>query len=457
MKKIGVILSIVSLMFTNIWCRKAQPFPEENYDPRLSGGSATVFLANAKAFGSAIDGLNSYDAFMHSTGDLLFNQTFVSAPAPLYGGLGPIYNNVSCVSCHHNDGKGTPTLGNITSSLLTRISIPGADINNDAIGIPGFGTQLQDKAIAGKMAEAKVSITYSEATYTFPDGEVALLRTPQYTFNNAYEALPSAYSVSVRLAPPVFGLGLLALIPETTLLQFADPNDADGDGISGRANYVYHPLLKKLMIGRFGLKANTADLYTQVAAAYHQDMGITTTAFSRESSWGQLQYDDRSDDPELADSLLQATVFYVQTLAVPARRNVTDETVKRGAQIFNQLQCNACHKSNIITGVDIRLPVLSNQRIHPYTDLLLHDMGAGLADNRTDFLATGTEWRTPSLWGIGLLTKVNGTAFYLHDGRARTVTEAILWHGGEAEKAKNNFTQLSKSDREALLKFIQSL
>jgi CxxC motif-containing protein (DUF1111 family) len=457
MKKIGVVCVLLIIVITGTLCRKPEAIPEEQYDPRLSGGAATVFLTNAQAFGSAIPGLVGYDVFMHDLGDALFSQTFVSAPAPLFSGLGPVYNNVSCVSCHHNDGKGTPTIGAITSSLLTRVSLSGTDEFGGPLAIPGYGAQMQDKAVAGKVAEARMKIDYTEIPFTFSDGEVASLRKPVYTMNSPYLAMPANYMVSVRLAPPVFGLGLLELIPEETIVSFADENDANGDGISGKPNYVHDALSNKTVLGRFGLKANNPNLAVQVAGAFHQDMGITSYIFPKEACYGQAQYDGLGDDPEIADSNLNATIFYVRTLAVPARRNVTDETALRGEKIFNQLNCSGCHIPTVYTGVDIRLPALSNQRIHPYTDLLLHDLGLDLSDGRPDYKADGNEWRTPPLWGIGLFAKTNGTPYYLHDGRARTMTEAILWHGGEAKKSKDAFVQLSKSDRDALLKFLQSL
>jgi len=457
MKKISVVCILLVIVVTGTLCRKAEPFPEEQYDPRLSGGAATVFLANSQAFGSAIPGMSGYDAFTHDLGDALFGQTFVSAPAPKFGGLGPVYNNVSCVSCHHNDGKGTATIGSITSSLLTRISISGTDENGGPLSIPGYGVQLQDKATTGKLPEAKVQISYTELPFTFPDGETVSLRKPTYTLSSAYTALPANYYISVRLAPPVFGMGLLALIPDATILQNADENDANNDGISGRANYVYDPYTHQRVLGRFGLKANNPSLLVQVAGAFHQDMGITSYVFPQESSLGQSQSDGLSDDPELADSLLNATVFYVQTLAVPARRDVTNANVVQGEKLFNQLNCSGCHRSTVYTGVEIRLPAISNQRIHPYTDLLLHDLGADLADGRPDFLADGNEWRTPALWGIGLFEKTNGVPFYLHDGRARSLLEAVMWHGGEAQRSKDAFTRLSKSDRDAVIAFLRSL
>jgi CxxC motif-containing protein (DUF1111 family) len=241
------------------------------------------------------------------------------------------------------------------------------------------------------------------------------------------------------------------------VLGFADEGDADGDGISGRPNYTWDPVNKKMMLGRFGMKANTATILTQVAAAYQQDMGITSTVFPQESSFGEPPADGLKDDPELPDSILNATAFYIQSLAVPARRSVTDPQVQQGEKLFAQTGCTSCHKPTVQTGVDVRFKQLSNQRIHPYTDLLLHDLGPDLADGRQDFTATGNEWKTPALWGIGLFEKTNGTPFYLHDGRARTLEEAILWHGGEALKSRQQFAALSKTERDALVRFLKSI
>ena len=259
------------------------------------------------------------------------------------------------------------------------------------------------------------------------------------------------------MAPPVFGLGLIEAVPESTILSFADEDDTNGDGISGKPNYVWNGYTQKMELGRFGLKANAPSLQIQVAGAYQQDMGVSSYVFATESSIGQSQGDGYKDDPEIPDSLMNSVAFYVRTLAVPARRNVTDANVVEGEKIFTQINCVACHKPTVYTGVNTNLPTLSNQRIHPYADFLLHDMGDGLADGRPDFRANGQEWRTATLWGIGLFPKTNGTAFYLHDGRARTLEEAILWHGGEAEQAKQKFVQLTTTERKSLISFLKSL
>jgi len=438
-------------------CRKPGAFAEADYDPRLSGGAATVFDETAGAFGHMVASLNANDINAHELGDAAVEQSFVTAPAPVNSGLGPVFSNVSCISCHHNDGKGSPTAGLVNSSLLIRLSIIGNDQHGGPLAVPGFGTQLQDLAVFGRQPEAKVSIRYTYENISLPGGKIVELRKPEYSLVNPYQPLPAVYMMSPRMAPPFFGLGLLQNIPEQTILSFADENDSNGDGISGRPNYVWDPVLHKITLGRFGLKANTATILTQVAGAYNQDMGITNSVFPTESSAGQLQYDGLNDDIELPDSILQAAAFYVKTLAVPARRKVTDPEVLAGEVLFKQANCSGCHIPTMQTGVDVTLAAVSNQRIHPYTDLLLHDMGPGLADERPDFIASGSEWKTPPLWGIGLFAKTNGVPFYLHDGRARTLEEAILWHAGEAEQSKQQFIALSQANRNKLLAFIQSL
>ena len=432
-------------------------FPEADYDPRLSGGISTVFDETSQALGHELPGLSARDMYVHNLGDDAASRTFVTAPAPVNSGLGPIFSNVSCISCHHNDGKGSPTAGLVNSSILMRLSMVGEDQHGGPLPVPGFGLQLQNLAVYGVQPEASLNINYTIKNVILADGTIVELRVPAYTLSNPYIPLPAGYLSSVRMAPPFFGLGLIQNIPEQTILSFADENDANGDGISGRPNYVYDSMTHTKLIGRFGMKANTATIATQVAVAYNQDMGVTSSIIPQETSYGQSQYDGRKDDPELPDSILNAVIYYIKTLAVPARRNVTDSVNLRGEQLFKQIACASCHIPTMYTGVDVTLPATSSQRIHPYTDLLLHDMGPGLADGRPDFLATGAEWKTPALWGIGLFPKTNGTPFYLHDGRARTIEEAIVWHDGEAAAAKNRFIQLNTADRNALIKFIKSL
>jgi CxxC motif-containing protein (DUF1111 family) len=456
-KKLKIIGTLTLLVLLLVKCQKSAVFPASQYNDQLSGGDETVFDATSNAFGTLFTSMGAYDQHVHVLGDLTFNQSFVTSPALIHQGLGPIYNNTACINCHHNDGIGLPTAGDLQSSLLMRISLPGEDANGGPVPVPGYGLQLQDKAVFGKAPECKVNIVYTTQIGTFPDGEQYELRAPAYTLSNLYTPIAGGYLLSPRLAPPMIGLGLLEEVPESEIVQGADPNDANGDGIKGHANYVWDATTGTRMIGRFGWKANIATIITQVATAFNQDMGITNSIQPVESSYGQSQYDGLKDDPELPDSLLNAVKFYAQTLCVPARRTVTDATVQHGEALFIAAKCVNCHKQTLTTGVDVTRPYLSSQVIHPYTDMLVHDMGPGLADNRPDYQANGQEWRTAPLWGLGLYTAVNSPGYYLHDGRARTITEAIMWHGGEAQNSVSYFSNLSSTDRAAMLKFLQSL
>ena len=459
MKKFFIVATIGLLVIGLSRCHKAELTPVSGYDDRYSGGKATVFDESSHALTHSIDGMGERDQRVHELGDQAFESKFVAPPAPVFGGLGSIFNNVSCINCHRNDGGGFPAAGAATSGLLMRISQAGQDPHGGPMAIDGYGTQLQDQSVYGFQAEVSISISYTETPFNYPDGHTVSLRSPTYTLQNPYIPYGVPYMLSPRLAPPVIGAGLLDDIPESTILGFVDEGDQNGDGISGKANLVFNPESGQTRVGRFGLKSNTSSLLVQVATAYQQDMGITSYVQPNESSHGQNQWPSSTDTgkPELADSTLNFTTFYVRTLAVPARRNVNDPEVRAGSILFNQINCSGCHRPTVMTGPDFTVPQLSGQRIHPYTDLLLHDMGDGLADDRPDFLATGKEWRTQALWGLGLLQRTTGTAFYLHDGRARTIEEAILWHGGEATKSKQAFTELSLTERNQLMKFLNSL
>lgn len=450
------VFAIVSITIPS--CRKAEDWDENEYDERLSGGSQTVFSEGGGAFSQAFPTLSGIRLEFHELGDKHFEASFVAAPAPFFQGLGNIYNSNACVNCHIGDGRGKPIFKDeALTSMLFRVSIPGHGDYGSPHGAPGFGGQLQDKAVFGQMPEAGVTVNWQESAHYFNDGDSILLRHPEWNFINPYIPIPANWMYSARMAPPVHGLGLLEQVAEQTLLNFADENDLNGDGISGKPNYVWDEKEKKMMMGRFGWKCEAATLNQQVAGAYNEDMGITSSIFKTESSFGQLQYDGKVDEPEVSDSIFNAVVFYVKTLAVPARRKVTDAVVQKGKEIFNAANCSGCHIQTLKTKTDVSFPEASNQRIQPYTDLLLHDMGEGLSDNRPAYSATGNEWRTPPLWGIGLTQLVNGHNFYLHDGRARGLMEAVMWHGGEAQNSVNYVKQLTKADREALLTFLKSL
>ena len=427
----------------------------------LSGGQTTVFDASSHAFSTPAPNLSPTAFEKHLDGDREFEAAFVTAPAVVNPGLGPIYNNISCINCHSRDGRGRPPrVDEKFVSMLFRLSLPKPE---DAIEgqpptpVPGFGTQLNNRAIFGTAPEGKIKIDYTEQTLTTADGTRVHLRYPNYTFTEIYQPLPEEVELSPRVALSVFGLGLLEAIPENTILSYADEADINGDGISGKPNYVWDVVQQRYTLGRFGWKANQPTLLQQVAAAYHDDMGLTTSLFMTENSAGQAQLTEQSATPEVSDEILDVVTFYVQTLAVPARRNVDDPEVKQGEELFAKAQCASCHVPTLRTGVLEGVPSVSNQTIQPFTDMLLHDMGPELADNRPDFRANGREWRTPPLWGIGLVKRVNGHTNFLHDGRARDLMEAILWHGGEAEASRKTVEQMSKTERDALIAFLESL
>lgn len=430
----------------------------------FSGGETTVFENSERAFSLAARNLTSLRQEEFLVGDSFFDQNWVIAPSSTTSrdGLGPLFNARSCSGCHSKDGRGKPPLpGDIPLSMLFRLSVPGTTEHGGPVPEPNYGLQLNAQAILGLVPEGNVNITGEEMPGQFADGTAYSLSKPNYEFFDlAFGDLQPDALFSPRVAPQIPGLGLLAAIPESDLLANADENDADGDGISGRPNYVWDALNGRTAMGRFGWKANQATLHQQVAGAFLGDIGITSSLFP-DTNCTEAQTDclaaPSGGEPEISDTILQAVVFYSNTLAVPARRDWDDLTVLTGKKLFNEARCTQCHVAKYVTGDLEGFPELSRQTIRPYTDLLLHDMGPGLADNRPDFEADGNEWRTPPLWGVGLVPKVNGHSNYLHDGRARNLTEAVLWHGGEAEASKESFRQMTADEREALILFLESL
>ncbi len=431
-------------------CDAATPDEVDEPTEALAGGATTVFEFNSHAFSTPAPNLSPEELERHLEGDFQFEAAFVTAPAELRGGLGPVFNEVACVQCHARDGRSI-------ESLLLRISVDGAGPNGEPVPVPGFGTQIQDRAIFGYAPEAEIGIAYTTRTETLADGTTVTLREPVYQIGASYQPLPAHVLVSPRIARPVFGLGLLEAVSDRTVEQLADRQAADGE-VSGRPNRVWDPIEGRTRIGRFGWKANQPSLLVQNAAAYHGDMGITSPLFSLESSDGQDGHaDGLGDDPEIGQDVLDSVTFYTQTLGVPARRNLDHPDVQRGKRIFLDVGCASCHVPQLQTGTLSGVPAVSDQTIYPYTDLLLHDMGEGLADGRPDFEATGREWRTPPLWGLGLTEVVNGNPQLLHDGRARSLWEAIFWHGGEAAPALERVRTLTTEEHDDLLAFLRSL
>lgn len=420
----------------------------------LSGDSFT--LDNTKeAFSHFSPKLTFSEKTKFFVGQSFFDQSWIVAPSSTVArdGLGPFFNARSCASCHFKDGRGKPPKeGELLESILLRVSIKDKD--NNFIPSHIYGDQIQGFGINNLKGEADINVEYEDIQGSYPDGEKYTLRKPIYKITKLNYGDEGELFISPRVSPQMSGMGLLEGISEIDIVSHSDPDDKDNNGISGKPNYVWDVEKNKLSLGRFGWKSNQPNIKQQVAGAFSGDMGITTSMFPKEgySTTQATYFKDKNiisgGDPEISDKNLDSVVLYSKNLAVPVRRNVDNNEVIEGERIFKQLNCNLCHRTDLKS---------NNQIIHPYTDLLLHDMGKDLSDNRPDFLASGDEWRTPPLWGIGLFKTVNNHTNYLHDGRANNLTEAVLWHGGEAEKTKNNFKSLSKSQRNALIKFLESL
>jgi CxxC motif-containing protein (DUF1111 family) len=354
-------------------------------------------------------------------------------------------------------------------ALLLRLSVPGLGAHGGVVPEPTYGDQFNPLGVQGVRSEGRVTIARREERGNYADGSTYVLQQPVYGFTDlGYGPMGKDVMVSPRIAPQLAGAGLLDAIPESAILANAARQAVEPGPIKGKANRVWDALAREVRIGRYGWKANVATLAHQTAAAFVGDMGITSRLFPEESCT-RTQTDclaaprggPARDDPEIDDDTLEQVVFYQSTLAPAARRNASDPQVREGEKLFGEAECGACHTPSYVTGAG-PFPAMtslkvSGQRIRPYTDLLLHDMGEALADHRQDFQASGRQWKTPPLWGIGLIPGVNGHQRLLHDGRADGVLEAILWHGGEAEEARRRVLELSRSQREALVKFVESL
>ena len=422
-----------------------------------SGGDGTADATTRNAFSLPARNLDTDDERARfAIGDSFFTSNWVIAgnSTEARDGLGPLFIAQSCSSCHGHDGRARPPLDNDdpVRGLVVQISLP-AKLGEAPEPDPAYGGSIQDRAIPGIPPEAEIHVQWKTINGEYADGSPYELVRPVFTIARpAYGALDPELRISPRIAPPVFGAGLLEAIPLERLRELADPDDADGDGISGRVN-----VLPDGGTGRFGWKANQPAVDAQVAGAFHGDIGITSPLRpgpTCTASQADCLASPDGGDPEISAGLFDDVVFYVQTLAVPAARGYPGR--ERGAELFFAAGCHQCHAPRHETGRHA-VPALSNQLIFPYTDLLLHDMGPGLADGRPHFQASGSEWRTPPLWGIGLTETVNGHTRFLHDGRARNLEEAILWHGGEAEPAKQAFRSMSAEDRAALIEFLESL
>lgn len=446
----------------------------------MSAGAATVRVTpDANAFSLSSGNLSFEDELDFKVGNGIFRKLWVSSPSSTLAsdGLGPLYNARSCQRCHIKDGRGHPPEGpeDNSISMILRVAIPDASSDGIAeiedylamLPEPNYGTQMQDFGLVGQPAEYSLQIDYEEIEVPLSGGGVAYLRDPTYTAANlGYGPLHPEAVLSPRVAPQMIGLGLLEAIPAADILALADPEDVDGDGISGRPNIVWSVEYDQPMLGRFGLKAGAPTVRHRSAGAFAVDIGISNPLFP--APWGDCtkaqsdclaaphgDADDRGF--EIGGEGLDLVTFYSRNLGVPARRDADDPSVLHGKEVFYATGCTSCHRPAFVTHRLEDQPAQSFQLIWPYTDMLLHDMGAGLADNRPEARATGREWRTPPLWGIGLTEQVSGHTYFLHDGRARSLLEAILWHGGEAQPHRDAVVDMPAEDREALIRFLESL
>ena len=457
-----MLLAVVAMLLSSCESEDEEIDLSLVFDERL-GGDTTAFLANRSAFEMSARNLTNELRRTFEVGDSFFNQNWVAAPASTTArdGLGPTHNALSCSSCHTLDGRGKPPdhPDDPERGLLLRLSIP--DGSGGFSEEPTYGGQLQDRSILGVPVEGRMLVIYEEIQGRYPDGTEYTLRKPAYEITElAFGPLHPDVRISPRVAPATIGMGLLEAIPEERILALGDADDADGDGISGRPNYVWNHRQGEQGLGRFGWKANQPTVEQQAAGAFLGDVGITSTIFPEENcpaAQEECSNAVNGGTPEIPDERLAKVTLYVQTVAVPAMRDMEDPTVQQGARLFVQTQCSVCHTPRHETGDTHPVEPLRNQVIFPYTDLLLHDMGPGLADNSPDGQASGSEWRTPPLWGIGLVETVNGHTMFLHDGRARSLEEAILWHDGEAEGSRQLFMELTSEERDALIRFLESI
>ncbi len=497
----GILFACEPDQFSQV--NEKQNIPKLNQSEKYPGGDATSRSINKASFKAPINNISTELKSDFYAGRALAQQPWIKPPTITNArdGLGPIYNARTCLACHKNGGRGkAPRDPNeVLFSTLVRVSIPGADKIDGVIQEPNYGDQIQSQSVSlahqfrtkvkaeqllhkEVKPEAYPYLEWKEEIFTYTNGKKVKLSKPTVVLKQLnYGELHPKVQIGLRVAPPLLGMGLLGAIKQTAIDQLADPEDKNKDGISGRVNQVWDFNLKETRAGRFGLKSNKPDLYNLTAAAFANDIGISNPLFpyqpctkfqklcletpnGNDPIKNKKEVDENKTEQvrteqvavELPKHLLKLTTDFVSQLTVPARRNFNKSEVRRGRNYFYQVGCQSCHQPSFTTGKS-EIESLSGQVIWPYTDLLLHDMGSALADGRSDYQASGNEWRTPPLWGVGLSEEVNGNQNYLHDGRAKTIEEAILWHGGEASKVQHQFTQLTQIQRENLIAFVKSL
>ena len=441
-------------------------------DVDLSAGPFTIERADVRAYSEPASVLDARQRGVFMVGRNVFHRQWASINS-LNGdwGLGPTFVADRCSACHVNTGRGQPPgPGEQMLSMLVRVSLPGNGAQGAPNPHPAYGEQLQNRALDGSSVdlayagtpvprEADLYLDWETRILTYADGERAELRVPKLRVENLnFGPLGDDAMTSVRISPSVFGLGLLEAVPETALREIAAAQKALG--YDGRLNYVWDSIQGRRAPGRFGWKANQPSLRQQVATAAIEDMGLSSRLFPDQNCPPAQQTCARhlpGNFPEIINHEIDALELWLHGLAVPARRNMRAADVQAGERLFAQAQCAVCHVPELTTGPFPAMRQLSHRKFRPYTDLLLHDMGEGLADGRPDFLAGPRDWRTPPLWGLGLSQTVSGSTSLLHDGRARNVAEAILWHGGEASRSREAFRSMSRSERDALVAFVEAI
>jgi CxxC motif-containing protein (DUF1111 family) len=456
-------------------CDDTPRFTKAEPGESRSGGASTVRKTDQNAFSLPSANLPPSRRVDFSVGNSFFRSPWVIAPSTTTArdGLGPLFNTNACQNCHIKDGRGHPPTPDAPNavSMLVRLSIPDAPAYAKVIeqlGVvpePVYGGQLQDMAVPGVAPEGKVRVDYTSVPVRFKDGTEVELRKPSLNISQlGYGPMHPDTRFSARVAPPMIGLGLLEAIPDEAILANAEAQAKDKNGIAGHPNRVWDDAQQKTVLGRFGWKAGQPNLNQQNVHAFSGDMGLTTSlrpiddCTDAQTACKQAPNGNGPDgEPEVSDNILRLVLFYSRNLAVPARRDVNAPEVLAGKNLFFQAGCQSCHTPKYTTAANAAEPELANQVIRPYSDLLLHDMGDGLADNRSEFQASGRDWRTPPLWGIGLTQAVSGHTQFLHDGRARNLLEAVLWHGGEAQAAQQQVLSFNAEQRAALLAFLNSL
>jgi CxxC motif-containing protein (DUF1111 family) len=470
-RRLGWALAVAALATVAVFAA-----PDDDPLGERAGGATTVDASGRNAFSFPLANLADEERTRFVIGNSFFRRNWVEAPASTTArdGLGPHFIARSCGGCHVQDGRGAPPdfrkgLVEQPVALLLRLSVPGApNAKQGVVPEPTYGDQFNNAAVQGVKPEGRVTMRWRDRPGRFADGTRYTLREPVYGFADlAYGPMARDVQVSPRIAPQLIGAGLLEAIPESEILRNAAEQAAAPGLVKGQPNRVWDAFGEREMLGRFGWKANVATLAHQSAGAFLGDIGITSSRFPKQAcTAAQIDcltapHGGKDGAHEIDDKILADVVFYQATLAPPARRHANDVQVRRGQALFAQAQCASCHRPSYVTaeGPFPRLTskALQGQRIWPYTDLLLHDMGVALADQRPDFQASGRQWKTPPLWGLGLIPEVNGHQRLLHDGRARGVLEAVLWHGGEAEASKRQVLKMSRAERAALVKFVESL